>query len=172
MIRVRSDLLVTTWEAQLLGRRMQCSTGKGGIRHDKREGDGATPAGVHRITGILFRPDRIPAWEMSSGLPVRPFHCWSDDPLDPLYNDLIEGHHGHVFSHERLFRPDPLYDIVLLTDYNRPHPVPGKGSAIFVHIWKSPRFPTAGCVAFARSDLIWIANRLTKDTRLIVKAKK
>ncbi len=166
-----SDLFVTEWEARLLGRRMPCATGRGGIRRDKREGDGATPAGVHRITGAFYRPDRIPAWQVPAGIPVRPFQGWSDDSGDPQYNKLIRQRLDHAFSHERLFRSDPLYDIVLLTDYNRADPVPELGSAIFLHTWRSPRSPTAGCIAFDRSDLVWIAQHLTIETHLIVKGR-
>jgi L,D-peptidoglycan transpeptidase YkuD (ErfK/YbiS/YcfS/YnhG family) len=75
----------------------------------------------------------------------------------------------HGFGHERLWRADPLYDLILLTDWNWPMSVPGRGSAIFVHSWRRPRFPTAGCVAFAREDLLWMAPRIRHQTRLIVR---
>jgi L,D-peptidoglycan transpeptidase YkuD (ErfK/YbiS/YcfS/YnhG family) len=75
----------------------------------------------------------------------------------------------HPWGHERLQRPDPLYDLVLITDWNWPRAVPGEGSAIFVHAWRRPRLPTAGCVAFARHDLLWIARRIRHQTRLIIR---
>ena len=76
---------------------------------------------------------------------------------------------GYRYSHERMRRSDRQYDLVIPTDYNWPIAVPGLGSAIFLHIWKRPRHPTAGCVAFAREDLVWIAERLTDRTRLVVR---
>lgn len=150
---------------RFLGRLLPCSIGRGGIARDKREGDGATPAGRHRIIGILYRPDRItpPApWAM----PIGPRDLWSDDARDPAYNHMVRAPHG--FGHERLWRADPLYDLVLLSDWNRPDAVPGGGSAIFLHQWRRPGYPTEGCIAFARADLAWIAGRIAPGVRLIV----
>ncbi|TMV57367.1 hypothetical protein FGG78_37230, partial [Thioclava sp. BHET1] len=62
--------------------------------------------------------------------------------------------------HEVLRRADPLYDLILVTDWNRAPARPGKGSAIFIHRWRRPRYPTAGCLAFAPQDLLWLAHRL------------
>ena len=162
-----SDLVVTRWGARFLGRQFPCAIGRGGITRTKREGDGATPAGVHRIVGMLYRADRIataalPGW----AVPIGPADLWSDDSRDPDYNLMVRA--PHPFSHERLRRADPQYDLILITDWNWPHAVPGRGSAIFLHRWRRPRQPTAGCVAFAPRDLLWIARRLTLRTRLIV----
>ena len=162
-----ADLLVTRWGARFGGRRFACAVGRSGIvaPERKREGDGATPAGVHRFIGLLYRADRLtrPA---DRARPIGPADLWSDDPADPDYNLMVRA--PHPFSHERLTRPDPLYDVILLTDWNWPHPVPGRGSAIFVHTWRSPHHPTAGCVALARADLLWIAVRIRPESRLIV----
>jgi L,D-peptidoglycan transpeptidase YkuD (ErfK/YbiS/YcfS/YnhG family) len=78
-----ADIVVTPMGARFLGRRLPCTIGRGGIVPPamKREGDGATPAGVHRIVGMLYRPDRLtrPAdW----ALPIGPCDLWSDDPRD------------------------------------------------------------------------------------------
>jgi L,D-peptidoglycan transpeptidase YkuD (ErfK/YbiS/YcfS/YnhG family) len=64
-------------------------------------------------------------------------------------------------------RGDGLYDLVLMPDWNGPRAQPGAGSAIFVHVWRKPRHPTAGCVAFALADLIWIAARIAPEARLL-----
>lgn len=163
----RGDLLVGPWGARFGGRQFACSIGRGGITGAKREGDGATPRGTHGITGLLYRPDRIapsvlPEW----AVPILPGDLWSDDPRDPDYNHMVRA--PHPFGHERLSRPDPLYDVVLTTDWNWPWAKPGRGSAIFLHSWRRPRHPTAGCVAFALPDLLWIASRLRPEARLIV----
>ena len=73
-------------------------------------------------------------------------------------------------SHEVLRRADPLYDIVLVTDWNYPEAAPGRGSAIFLHQWRRPGFPTAGCIAMARGDLIRLAAELPPGAELIVPA--
>ncbi len=161
-----ADIVVTPQGARFMGRHFPCAIGRGGITARKREGDGATPAGAHRFQGMLYRPDRMdkPAdW----ALPLGPSDLWSDDPADPDYNMYVRA--PHAYSHERLRRADPQYDLILLTDWNWPQAVPGAGSAIFVHIWRRPRWPTAGCVAFGRADLLWIAARIRHETRLIVR---
>lgn len=163
----RGDLVVTGQGARFLGRHFACAIGRGGITRYKREGDGATPAGRHGLVGLLYRPDRVaqtalPAW----AVPIHPGDLWSDDPADPDYNHMVRA--PNTYSHEHLRRADRLYDVVLLTNWNWPHARPGAGSAIFVHCWRAPRYPTAGCVAFRRSDLLWIAARLTPKTRLVV----
>lgn len=162
-----SDLVVSRWGTRFMGRSFPSSIGRGGIvpPAQKREGDGATPSGIHRIVGMLYRPDRITA-PADWALPIGPPDLWSDAPDDPDYNLMVRA--PYASSHERLRRADPQYDLVLITDWNWPHAIPGKGSAIFVHTWRSPRRPTAGCVAFARADLFWIAPRITHQTRLIV----
>lgn len=150
-----------------MGRLFPCAIGRGGIARDKREGDGATPAGVHGFIGLVYRPDRVAASALPGwALPIRPGDGWSDDPADPDYNLMIR--RPHAYRHERLWRADPLYDVILLTDWNWPRALRGAGSAIFVHTWRGPGHPTAGCVAFARGDLLWIARRLAPGSRLVV----
>ena len=152
------DLCLTPMGLRAGGRLLPCTWGRGGITQTKREGDGATPVGLHRIVGLLYRPDRMarPApWAKAIG----PSDLWSDDPADPArYNHPVRA--PYAGSHERLRRADPMYDAVLLTDWNWPDAVPGRGSAIFLHVWRRPRRGTAGCVAFAKTDLLWLLPRL------------
>nr|WP_283254940.1 L,D-transpeptidase family protein [Marivita sp. GX14005] len=160
-------MVLTRRGLRFAGRYWPCSIGRGGISSEKREGDGATPVGTHRITGMLYRPDRIvrPAdWAM----PIRPGDLWSDDPKDAAYNSLVRA--PYAASHESLRRADPLYDLVLLTDWNWPRAVPGRGSAIFLHRWRRPGYPTEGCVAFRPRDLRRIAGMIRPGTKLIVPA--
>lgn len=161
-----SDLFVTSQGLRFLGRRLPCAIGRGGITDTKHEGDGATPRGTHRLVGLLYRPDRLrrPAkW----AVPIRPGDLWSDDPDDRAYNHLVRRPYPH--GHEALRRPDPLYDLILLTDWNWPNAVPGNGSAIFLHVWRKPRHPTEGCVAFDRRVLLWMLPRLEPGTRIHVR---
>lgn len=162
-----ADLVLTPMGLRFAGRVMPCTIGRGGIRpaSAKREGDGATPAGAHPIVGMLYRPDRL-ARPAGWAVPVGPGDLWSDDVRDPDYNLMVRA--PHPFSHEALRRPDPLYDLVLITGWNWPQAEPGRGSAIFIHRWRRPGYPTAGCVALAPDDLLWIARRLQPGARLIV----
>jgi len=150
----------------LLGRKFPCSIGRGGIRFDKREGDGATPAGEFSLSGALYRPDRLPRTILPPcAQPIGLDWIWSDAPDDPRYNSLIRRGFGHPFSHERMRRADRQYDLVVPVGYNSRRQ-PGRGSAILLHVWRKPRHPTAGCVAFALPDLVWIANRIGSGGRI------
>ncbi len=161
------DLVLTPRGVRFAGRILPCSIGKGGLSNTKSEGDGATPTGVHRIVGMLYRPDRITT-PTSWAIPIGPGDLWSDDSGDDRYNQLVSV--PYPFSHEKLRRADPLYDLVLLTDWNWPNAVPEGGSAIFIHQWRRPGYPTEGCIAFRRDHLHWIARRISPNTRLIIPA--
>ncbi len=165
-----TDLVVGPWGARFAGRRFACAVGRGGIGAKRGEGDGVTPAGVHRIEAVLIRPDRRrgPVSECLPTRRVRPFDGWSDDPADPSYNGPVD--RPSRFSCEALRRADPLYDRIAVLDWNRAPVVPGAGSAIFLHVWRRPRWPTAGCVAFARADLDRILARWTERSRVVIEA--
>ena len=161
----KSDMVLTPNGLRFMGRRFPCAIGRGGIVADKREGDGGTPVGAHRIVGVLYRPDRMVA-PTQGAVPIRPGDLWCDDPSHGDYNHLTRL--PFAGSAERLARADPLYDLVLVTDWNWPDAVPGRGSAIFIHRWRQPGYPTEGCVALRPDHLLWIAQNLTEKTRLIV----
>ena len=159
------NILLTPMGLRAGKRLIPCSLGRGGISAHKREGDGATPMGAHRILGVLFRPDRL-ARPSPWALPILPGDLWCDASDQPDYNQHVRA--PFAASHEAMRRPDPLYDIVLITDWNYPRAQPGMGSAIFLHQWRRPGFPTAGCIALARRDLIGLAGRVTPGDSLIV----
>ena len=162
------DLVVTRWGARYRGHLFVCAVGRGGIGEKRGEGDGITPAGRWRIAGFAYRADRarsplstLPHW------PSGPRDIWSDDPRDPGYNNRASTR-DHPFSHERLFRPDPLYDLVAVLDFNWPEAVPGAGSAIFLHVWRKPRHPTEGCIAFAAPVLRFILESWNPAARVVI----
>lgn len=115
---------------------------------------------------MLYRPDRM-ARPAAWARPIGPGDLWSDDPERPDYNSRVS--RPHDGSHEVLRRADPLYDLVLVTDWNRPPAVPYAGSCIFVHTWRRPRYPTAGCIALRRDRLRALARLIRPGTRLIVR---
>ena len=169
MITRRADMVVTRWGARFMGRRFPCSIGRGGIHGIKVEGDGVTPAGVWRLLGGGYRADRRAAPRVPFRMKaIGPADIWSDDPADPAYNHGLRAH-THPFSHEKLRMGPPLYDIFLISDQNFPNATPGKGSALFVHQWRKPRHPTAGCIAFAPDHLDWILARWTPRSRILVR---
>lgn len=159
-----TDLVLTPKGLRFGGWVIPCSIGRSGITYDKREGDMATPAGVWTITEMLYRPDRVqaPAWAKPIGLN----DLWSDDPNDAAYNQPVQA--PYAASHEKLRRADPLYDLILVTDWNRAPAIAGKGSAIFIHTWRRPAYPTAGCIAMAREDLLKLATKIRPGTKVFV----
>lgn len=159
-------MVLTPMGLRFGGRVIPCAIGKGGLVSTKREGDGATPRGGHRILGCLYRPDRM-ARPVAWAVPIRPRDLWSDDAARAEYNHLVRA--PYAGSHERLRRADPLYDLVLLTDWNWPDAVPGRGSAIFLHRWRRPGYPTEGCVAMDPGDLLWVTRRVSPGARVIVR---
>ena len=142
-----------------------CVIGKNGVSKLKREGDGKTPTGQHQIVGMLYRPDRLPK-PRNWALPIRPRDIWSDDVKDPNYN--LMGTLPSSFSHEHLFRPDHLYDLIIITNWNWPYAVKGRGSAIFIHGWRKEAKPTEGCIALSKSHLLIVAKHIDFGTQLIV----
>ncbi len=165
-----ADLVVGPWGARFMGRRMPCAHGRGGIRAIKREGDLASPAGAWRLLWLYWRADRLarPATVLSA-LPLGPRQGWAETPEDPAYNRPVR--HPHGFAADRMARGDGLYDICAVTDQNFDPVVPGGGSAIFVHLWRKPRHPTAGCIALRRPDLEWVLARWTARSRLVIRAR-
>lgn len=149
------------------GRLYPCTIGRNGLSAHKREGDMATPVGTYRIVAMLYRPDRLTA-PAAWARPIRPGDLWSDDSADAAYNHLVRA--PYAPSHEVLRRADPMYDLILVTDWNWPEALPGRGSCIFVHQWRRPGYPTAGCVALRRDHLRAIAAQIVPGTRLIVRA--
>jgi L,D-peptidoglycan transpeptidase YkuD (ErfK/YbiS/YcfS/YnhG family) len=160
-----SDMVLTPMGLRFRGVTYPCTVGRSGVTLNKREGDGATPAGVHRIVGCLYRPDRM-SRPCDWALPIRPGDIWSDDPRHEDYNLMVRV--PYPWSAERLFRGDRLYDLVLLTDWNWPYAERGRGSAIFLHRWRAPGRPTEGCIALSPGHLRRIVTKIGYDTRLVV----
>ena len=159
------DLVVLPTCVRFLGRKFPRTIGRGGLTCRKVEGDGATPRGVHKIVGMLYRPDRMMP-PVDWAVPIGPMDRWSDDVADSDYNLMVRV--PHPFSHETLRRSDPMYDLVLITDWNWPHAVPGRGSAIFIHAWRGKGRPTAGCIAFRPDHLAWIATRIRVGNKVVI----
>src|SRR5215470_16234653 len=153
--------------ANLGAKRWRCTLGAGGIREDKVEGDAATPAGSFPLRRILFRNDRLVLPKVR--LPARPISehdGWCDDPRSSTYNRLVRI--PNEWSHERMWREDGLYDLLVVVGYNDDPPEGEWGSAIFLHIARDDLSPTHGCVAFAREDLLELVTLIGPDTRLRV----
>ena len=144
-----------------------CALGKGGVKTTKREGDGATPRGPLRALRLYRRPDRQ---MVATSIPVRTTTAkigWCDDRASPHYNQPVTL--PFKASHEKLWREDHLYDLVIDTDYNRRPAIKGRGSAIFIHLARPNFQPTEGCLAFKRRDLQRLLAMINTKTRIHVR---
>ena len=136
----------------LRGMVFRAALGRGGVRRDKQEGDGATPAGLLPLRRVLYRADRGRAPDCA--VPVEPIaetDGWCDDPDSRHYNRMIRLPHDD--RHEELWRRDGLYDVVGVLGWNDMPVQRGRGSAIFLHVARADYAPTDGCVALALPDL-------------------
>lgn len=132
---------------------LRCALGRGGVRTDKHEGDGATPAGMFPLRRVFYRPDRLDP--PRTGLPVVALDtddAWCDDPRNAQYNHRVRL--PFAPSHERLWRTDGLYDIVIEIGHNDRPPQPLLGSAVFIHLARANYAPTRGCVALSLTDML------------------
>jgi len=158
-----------TWLLGFAGTEMRCAVGRSGISPDKHEGDGATPAGRYLLREAFYRPDRIaPPHTTLKLTALNPDDGWCDDPDHPSYNRLIKL--PFPASHEEMWRTDQLYDLVIVIGYNDDPPVPGLGSAIFLHLCRDDFGPTAGCVAIPLADMLDLLPRLTPETAIAIEA--
>ncbi len=133
---------------------------------EKIEGDGKTPSGIFPI-GIAFGK----APKLATGLPYRQStteDVWVDDSASAQYNTWVKMP-AQATSYEKMLRPDGLYDMGAVIGYNMAPVVPGKGSAIFLHIWRDDgRRPTAGCVALHEDRLRRLLSWLKKDREPVI----
>ena len=135
------------------GKTYTCALGKGGVKEDKKEGDGATPVGRFPLRRIYYREDRVELPRIRlPHLPLSPDDAWCDDPDYPLYNTKVVT--PYPARTEPLWRDDHLYDVLVVLGHNDDPVVPGAGSAIFLHVAAPDYAPTEGCVALALEDLM------------------
>ncbi len=141
--------------------------GRGGIKANKREGDGATPRGVFRLKRLWWRADRHP--RPPTRLPVRRIEArdgWCEDPRDRNYNKPV--HVAPQSNADRLRRQDDLYDFIVELDHNTRPRIAGRGSAVFIHVARPGFAPTAGCIALEHAALRRLLARLGPHTRIMV----
>jgi len=154
---------IVVWGAH----RVRCAFGRAGISADKREGDGATPEGRFPLRRVLYRADRVDRPE--TPLPARALRAddgWCDDPADASYNRLVRL--PSAAGHERLWRGDEIYDLLVVLGFNDDPVVRGRGSAVFLHVARPDYAPTGGCVAVALPDLLALLRDCDATTRLCV----
>jgi L,D-peptidoglycan transpeptidase YkuD (ErfK/YbiS/YcfS/YnhG family) len=147
------------------GRAIPVALGRGSIKANKREGDGATPKGTFRPIRLWWRADRH--CRPRTGLPIRiirPEDGWCEDPRSRHYNTPVRL--SDDSNADRLTRTDHLYDFIIEIDQNTRPCIPGRGSAVFLHLARPGFAPTAGCVAMTKNAMLRLLARLTPKTRI------
>lgn len=142
--------------------------GANGITLDKREGDKKSPAGTF-LFGRTFGSDQAPSGFRMPYTRTTRYDYWVDDPESPDYNRWIttfQDPHRYWRSFEKL--AIPAYRHAVVIDYNVEPIVPGRGSAIFLHIWPGPDGHTVGCTAIAEQQLIVLLDWLDPAKRPVI----
>jgi len=144
----------------------KCCIGKNGLTKFKKEGDGKTPKGIFKIEHLYFRKDRIkkPLTKLKC-IEIKRNMGWCDDVKNKKYNKLIKINKN--CSHEKLFRKDKKYDLLIPIKYNFNKIIPGNGSCIFIHLTSDYK-PTAGCIALKEKDLLILLKLINKNTKIII----
>jgi len=136
----------------------------------KREGDGRAPAGAFALGpayGYAPAPPEGVAMPYRTATERDYFVDAADADAYNTWQRIPEGAandpSARWSSFERMRRDDDLYELGVVVQHNSPEPVPGRGSAIFLHIWSSPASPTSGCTAMARADLLTVMRWLRPE---------
>ena len=142
--------------------KVKCAIGKKGINYKKKEGDLVTPIGQFKIKYILYRRDKVKISTKLKKKVIKKNMGWCDDPKSSHYNRLVKL--PFIYRHEKLYKKENIYDIILVLNYNMNPIKKNKGSAIFIHVAKKSYSPTLGCIAVAKSDLLKILTLIDKNT--------
>ena len=145
--------------------KFRCALGKAGIKKKEKEGDNVTPKGIFKITSMYYRPDKIKNIITAvKKIKIKKNIGWCDDPNSHFYNQQISL--PNKFGHEKLYRNDSLYDLILVLNYNVNPIIKNKGSAIFIHIAKKNYKNTKGCIALKKQHLIELISKIKKNTKI------
>jgi L,D-peptidoglycan transpeptidase YkuD (ErfK/YbiS/YcfS/YnhG family) len=145
----------------------RCSIGKNGLSERKIEGDKKTPMGTFKIEHLYYRKDRIKLPKIYlKTFEIKPDMGWSDDINFPSkYNKLIKTNKS--IHHEKLFRDDYKYDLLIPIKYNFNKIILGKGSCVFIHLTNNYN-PTAGCIALQKKDFLIMLKLIDKNTKISI----
>jgi L,D-peptidoglycan transpeptidase YkuD (ErfK/YbiS/YcfS/YnhG family) len=149
----------------------KCAIGKRGIGLKRKEGDLITPKGNYKIKYIMFRKDRIRNIKSKvKKIEIKKNMGWCDDPRSKEYNKIVKL--PSVYSHEKLYKKENVYDIIIVLNYNMHPIIKNKGSAIFIHVAKKNYKKTEGCVAVGKNNLLKIIKELKKNTKVRIENQR
>ena len=143
----------------------KCVIGLNGTSKRKKEGDKKTPKGIYEIENLYYRRDRIKKIGTKLRLvEIKKSMGWCDDIKDKKnYNKLINI--NEKTKHEKLFRKDNKYDLLIPIKYNFKKRILSKGSCIFIHLTKNYK-PTAGCIALNKKDFLIMLKLIGRKTKI------
>ena len=144
--------------------KFKCSIGKNGSTLNKIEGDKKTPKGVYSLGPLFYRKDKFKKPETKlKKISIKRNMGWCDDVNSKNYNKLIKI--DKKTRHEKLFRKNITYDLLIPINYNTDKPIRKKGSAIFIHLTKNYK-KTLGCIALKKNDLLTLLKVINKKTKI------
>ena len=147
--------------------KFKCALGKSGIGNKKIEGDNITPRGAFNIVKIYYRRDRIKKLSSKYKLiEIKKNIGWCDDPKSNYYNQEIKI--PFKYGHEKFFKKNDIYDLILVLNYNMNPIIKFKGSAIFIHVAKKNYKPTAGCIGLKKKNLIYLVSKINIKEKIII----
>ena len=150
--------------------KLKCAVGKKGIGNKRKEGDLITPKGQFKIKYILYRKDRLKISTRLKKKIIKKNMGWCDDPRSSFYNKLVRL--PFAYKHEKLFKKENIYDIILVLNYNMKPIKKNKGSAIFIHVAKNNFKSTKGCVAIKKINLIKLIREINPNTKVKISLQK
>ena len=144
--------------------KFKCSIGKNGKTTKKIEGDNKTPKGLYALGPLYYRKDRLPKLSTKlKKIEIMKNFGWCDDVKSKFYNKPIKT--NIKVKHEKLYRNDKKYDLLIPIEYNSKRPKKNKGSAIFLHLTSNYK-KTQGCVAIKEKDMLILLNLINKKTKI------
>ena len=152
---------------EIKGFKFKCCVGKNGTSVRKKEGDKKTPKGIFSIGNLYYRPDRIkkPITKLKK-ITIKENMGWCNDINNSkFYNKLIKI--NKKIKHEKLYRRDFKYNILIVIKYNFQKPIIPNGSCIFLHLTKNYK-PTAGCIALKEKDFLKLIKLITPNTKILI----
>ena len=144
--------------------KFKCSIGKNGRTTKKIEGDNKTPKGLYALGPLYYRKDRL--FKISTKLKkieIKKNFGWCDDVKSRFYNKPIKI--NSKIRHEKLYRDDKKYDLLIPIKYNYKKTKKNKGSAIFLHLTSNYK-KTQGCVAIKEKDMLILLKLINKKTKI------
>ncbi len=143
--------------------------GRNGVSPHHHEGDDTTPIGLFGIQSTMYGV--LPNPGVAYG-----YHrlvCgdwWDEQSTSALYNHFVHVSCGVTPNFggdsEALWETVPSYDYFAVITYNQHPIVPGRGSAIFLHVTDGRA--TTGCVSIPSGDLVRILRSLRPNLHPLI----